>query len=78
MLEMLVSNETLNHFFVHLPFSIAFETRFFELYGFELGWPMFLMEWNQLSGKKQQLSTQKPSYRTYKCDNLDVFQKTDL
>ena len=37
MLEMLVSNETLNHFFVHFPASFAFETCFFELYGFELG-----------------------------------------
>ena len=74
----MVSNETLNHFFVHLPFSFAFETRFFELYGFELGFPMFFMEKQELSDQKLELSTQIPPYRTLKLDNLEEFQKTDL
>ena len=74
----MVSYETSNHFFVHLPFLFRFETCFFELYGFQLGFPMFVMEKQELSDQKQELSTQIPSYRTLKLDNLDEFQKTDL
>ena len=64
-LEIIVSVGTLNHFFVRLPASLALETFFFELYGFELGLPMFLMEKHQLSDQKHQLSTQIPPKKTF-------------
>ena len=62
----MMSYETSNHFFVHLPFLFRFVTCFFELYGFQLGFPMFVIEKQELSDQKQELSTQIPPLQNTK------------